>query len=496
MNSLFKFLFPSQFIRRTARRYLYRFHGDDLSESSPSIWTRAFSTPAARTRTLLTIFIFLVCGVFHTLHFTQAGSQQVFIMLGAGITSFLAVLALLLNFCSVFSTIAIFGITLGISALVVVLSITHGFLYEIQQRIISFTSHAVISNPYSGRVFSYQSLQKELAQDPRVVASAPSILQPMLLAKDNGRSASVIVKGMDPVQSARVLELDNSIQKNTQGTRLSLAQLLNPASSNAIVGEGLAQKLHLSPGDCFQLSAPLVAGDSPQEQVLASNPPPAQFCIVGLLHTGFSDIDSRMVLISLLHAQQIMKIGDDVSTIEVRLRHADLADSFVKDINQNDRTSQQAATWYQINANLFSSLSLQKAVLSLIVFLIIIVSSFNVVASLTMMVIEKTKHIAILKAMGTPAGSIAALFRILGTTLGIYGVGLGLGLGLLFCTLLRTHGYQLDIDMYKIDHIPVHTPVFETTMVAAASLIICFFATLYPALRAAKLSPAEGLRYE
>src|SRR5262249_6652192 len=196
-------------------------------------------------------------------------------------------------------------------------------------------------------------------------------------------------------------------------------------------------------------------------------------------------------------AQEFTGEGDTVTGVEMKLADVNQARPIARQLDRKlGGDPFMVVDWRELNNNLFTALTIQKIALLVFLTLIIIVAAFNMVAALTMMVLDKTKEIAILKSMGASSSGVARLFQVVGMTIGGIGTLLGLGLGVLLCNVVAHYGYPLDPKVYLIDRLPIHTDPFEVLLVGAITLVICFVATLYPALKASALRPVEGLRYE
>ncbi|MCS6915577.1 MAG: ABC transporter permease [Myxococcales bacterium] len=429
---------------------------------------------------------------------------------GAAILGLLAfIAALLLNLFSVFSTVAVVGVMLGVGALTVVMAVTSGFQEEIQQRVIGVNTHVLVLK-YGTDFREYERVLAQVLEHPQVVAGAPFVFNEMLIAREGGASAGVLVKGIDVRRAGRVIDLERRLLPGAGGQRPTLDMLLveqvptdgGPPLPGAFLGRELARRLKVQVGDRVRLVAPLLGMDGAFVEGREDGGPPAtprslEVRVAGVFAAGFDEYDRRLVYVDLARAQQLAGQGDVVTGVEMILRDADRARKVARELDSIlGGAPYRLLDWEELNHNLFTALALQKAVLGLVLFLIVVVAAFNIVASLTMMVIDKTREVAILKAMGMPSLSVAAVFRTAGMTIGLCGTALGIGMGLLVCAVVRRLGYLLDAKVYLIDRLPIRISVLEVCATAAVTLLICFAATLYPSLRAAALPPADGLRYE
>jgi lipoprotein-releasing system permease protein len=222
-----------------------------------------------------------------------------------------------------------------------------------------------------------------------------------------------------------------------------------------------------------------------------------KFRVSGIFYSGFAEYDGRLVYVSMREAQDFLGAGDIVTGVEMKLRDVNRAADVARALDEQlGGDPFQVVDWRTLNHNLFSALVFQKVVLLVVLTLIIIVAAFNMVASLSMMVLDKVKEIAIMKSMGASAGGLARTFQVVGMTIGGIGTAAGLVVGLILCRVVSRYGYPLDPKVYLIDKLPIAVDPVEVTFVAVVAMLICFVATLYPALKASALHPVEGLRYE
>jgi lipoprotein-releasing system permease protein len=265
-----------------------------------------------------------------------------------------------------------------------------------------------------------------------------------------------------------------------------------------IIGRELAHKLHAKAGDEVTLVLPNLNAAELKKGAAAKPPRTRKFVVRGIFYSGFDEYDRRLVYINIKEAQDFLDRPDSVMGVELKLRRVDRARAVARELEAKLVASGEYTVmdWRELNNNLFTALTLQKVALLVFLTLIIIVAAFNMVASLTMMVVDKTKEIAILKSMGASSLGIATLFQVVGMTIGAVGTAVGLATGLLLGDILARYGYPLDPKVYLIDKLPVQVNPLEVALVGGLTLVICFFATLYPALKASALRPVEGLRYE
>jgi lipoprotein-releasing system permease protein len=266
-----------------------------------------------------------------------------------------------------------------------------------------------------------------------------------------------------------------------------------------IIGRELAHKLKAKVGDELTVVSPLSNVDVKTWRHKNEPPKTRKFRVKGIFYSGFDEYDRRLMYVDIKEAQDFLEQGDVVMGVEMKLADVNQANRIARKIEvalEDQPGEYVVMDWRELNNNLFTALTLQKVALLLFLTLIIIVAAFNMVASLTMMVFDKTKEIAIIKSMGGNSRSVAGIFQVVGLCIGIVGTLLGLGLGLLLCSVVSKYGYPLDPKVYLIDRLPIRVDPMEVLMVGGITMVICFVATLYPALKASSLHPVEGLRYE
>jgi lipoprotein-releasing system permease protein len=395
-----------------------------------------------------------------------------------------------------------------VAALTVVMAVTSGFQGEIRSRVIGLNAHVLVLK-YGLDFQDYEQTLKRLTGHSEVLAGSPFVYNEMLLAKDGFRTAGVLVKGIDVQRAQQVMNVERWLLP-APGGQVPTIQALQiekqpsdggPPLASVFIGRELQKKLKLQIGDRVRLISPLQGLDPPPDaqaepEARSQAPPRVQeLRVAGVFAAGFDEYDRRLVMVSLPRAQELVGMGNTVTGIELKVRTVDRARRIGGELVQLlGGPPFRSIDWEELNHNLFTALSLQKAVLTLVLFLIILVAAFNIVASLTMMVVEKLREVAILKAMGMSAPSVAGVFRAAGMCIGLLGTSLGIVMGLLTCALVSRLGYLLDAKVYMIDRLPTQVSASEVVLTALFTLLICLLATLYPALRAASLRPVDGLR--
>jgi lipoprotein-releasing system permease protein len=396
------------------------------------------------------------------------------------------------TFISLITFISIAGVAVGVTALIVVLAVMNGFQDDLRSRILGITSHMVVGS-FNGPFSDYQALMQDIEKEPGVVAATPFVYAQVMVS--SGKSVSgAILRGIDPQTAAKVI----NIQENMLRGNLADLRSEPPSASGSspqqgiILGVELANNLGLRQGEWVTVISP--SGRlTPMGQV----PKSKLFQVTGIIQSGMYEYDNTLAYISLTAAQQFLGLGDAVSGVEVKLDDIYRARQIAESLRSRLSLPYWVRDWMQMNRNLFSALKLEKVVMFIILTLIILVAAFNIVSSLIMLVMEKTRDIAILKAMGATTASIRKIFVMEGFLIGTSGTLLGLLGGFLLCSLLKKYQFiELPRDVYYISTLPVKMEALDVGMIALAAILISLLATLYPSRQAAKLDPAEALRYE
>lgn len=393
------------------------------------------------------------------------------------------------TFVSLITFISVAGVAVGVTALIVVLAVMNGFHEDLRNRILGITSHVNIGN-YGGVISNYGEVIQEVEKEPGVVKATPFIYAQVMIT--SGRSVSgAILRGIEPLSASRVIKIEENLRK---GNLADLVQGSRSGSSppGIIIGNALASNLAVGVGDYVTIISP--AGRlTPMGQV----PKSKLFQIVGLIESGMFEYDNTLAYADLGPAQQFLGIGDSVTGVEVKVTDIYQAGTVGKRLKTRLGTGYYVRDWMQMNSNFFQALKLEKVVMFVILTLIILVASFNIVSSLIMLVMEKGRDIAILKAMGATTASIRKIFVLEGFLIGTTGTILGLLGGFLLCGSLKRYKFiELPADVYHISTLPVKMEALDLITIAFSAILISLLATLYPSRKAARLDPAEALRYE
>ncbi|HYM37595.1 MAG TPA: FtsX-like permease family protein [Nitrospiraceae bacterium] len=404
------------------------------------------------------------------------------------------------------TVVSITGITLGVAALIGTLGIMTGFKEDLQAKILGTTSHIVVQDRTRESIADYDALAAKVEQTPHVVAATPFIYRQVMLTS---RSAvqGVVVRGIDPKREIRVTELGKNITsgrlEDLEREPAPAAPPQHPTAPGAVpppsspvgiaLGKELALRLGVTVGDTLNIVSPV--GSAGSLNAVMMTPKIRTVRVAAIFQSGMYEYDSSLAYLSLTEAQKFFNMGAAATGIEVKVDDIFQAAEIAHAIEQALGFPYWARDWMQLNRNLFSALKLEKTMMFLLLVLIITVASFNIISTLTMIVTEKQREIAILKAMGATRRAIMRIFMLNGLIIGAAGTAIGIPLGYAFLYLIEKY-WTFDQTVYYIAHIPVHIQALDVLLVSCSAILISFAATVYPSLQAAKLDPAAALRYE
>lgn len=407
------------------------------------------------------------------------------------------------KFISLITFISVGGVALGVMALIVVIAVMSGFGKNLRDKILGTTSHIVITSFERGGITDYENVVNLVKKEPQVLGAAPFILKQVMLTYGQ-RTSGVVVRGVDPAREGAISDLEqNMIQgelKDLAGTPRDGPAKDGIQRKGIILGVELSRTLGAGVGDVIGMLAPSV-----RMTPLGVIPNIKMVEVVGLFQSGMYEYDSNLAFISIDSAQKLFNMDNQVTGVEVKVQDIDLAWKTAESLQKTLGFPYVVRDWMQMNKNLFSALQLEKITMFIILILIILVAAFNIISTLFMVVMEKTKDIAILKSMGATSNSIMKIFSMQGLIIGLVGTGVGVAAGFTIVpNLNEIVGFIEDVfhiqafpsDVYYLDRLPSEIQYFDSFLIIVFSIVICFAASLYPAWRAARLDPADGLRYE
>lgn len=390
-------------------------------------------------------------------------------------------------FISIISLISILGVGLGVASLIIVLAVMNGFTTDLRQKILGVNAHMVVA-AIGGAMYDYKDREADLVKVPGVVAATPFIYTEVMLSTPRGVKG-LIVRGIDPETVGAVLTLPEDMVDG------SLENLDHQGRFPGIIlGQELSRRMGLAIGSVVNLLSP-----SGKQSAAGFTPKVETFTVRGVFKSGMYEYDSSMAYISLEAAQKLLGFKKDLVTgLEAKVAEPDAVEATAVAAREAlGEAPIYIRTWIDMNGSLFSALRLEKTAMFVILVLIVLVGSFSIITTLVMLVMEKTRDIAILSSMGATADGIRRIFMIQGTIIGLIGTILGYSLGLPICWALKKYQFiKLPGDVYPMDHLPVLLDPLDLSLVGITAFGLCFLATLYPARQAARLKPAEALRHE
>jgi lipoprotein-releasing system permease protein len=421
-------------------------------------------------------------------------------------------------FIGIITGISIIGVTAGVASLVVALAINNGFRQDLQQRLLGSTSHISLQRVADDGIKDWPPLMERLSKHPHVVAAAPAIFEQVLISR-GPRARGAVLKGMIPKYERQVGDLLNSVKEGSAAPLDADAPLAGSPSARADEASAPTQGLPDSLAAVYQRVAampPIILGKemadnlgakvgsevmvtSPQGELtpFGTVPKYTRFKVVGIFKSGFFDYDSSWAFARLSDAQRLFGLGNLITVIEFKVDDLDRAEVIAREIENAAGPGFMAVNALQQNSALFKALKTERLVTFITIGLIVFVAALNILISLIMMVMEKTKDIAVLMSMGTRKAQVRNVFIAQGVLIGVIGTAIGLVLGYAISYAGgQYHIISLSPEVYSIDYVPFAPRIVDGVWVALFTVLVSFVATLYPSWSAARILPAEALRYE
>ncbi|MGC8659642.1 MAG: lipoprotein-releasing ABC transporter permease subunit [Desulfomonilaceae bacterium] len=390
-------------------------------------------------------------------------------------------------FISVISGFGVLGVMLGVMTLIIVLGVMNGFERDLKDKILGTVSHIVVMNNSTRSIQEWNKVMGRIRALDGINAVTPYIYGQAMLSS-RGRVRGVIVRGIDPNSAPQVISISKYMEKGS----LKGLDSANKAEKGVIIGKELATANALRVGDSVQLISP-----QGKRTPIGAIPRVQNFRIVGIFKSGMYEFDSNLVYMGLEEAQKFFEMGSGVTGIEVNLKNIYDAPKIASRIESILGAPYWTRTWKDMYRNLFSALKLEKIAMFIILTFIVLVAAFNIIISLIMLVMEKSRDIAILKSLGATSDRIMRIFVVQGMIIGCAGTALGVTAGLIGGWLLAKYPFiELPEEIYTISTLPIAIYPVDVVIISIVAVTICFLATLYPSYRAARLEPAEALRYE
>jgi len=413
----------------------------------------------------------------------------------------------------IITAISILGVAAGVASLIVALAIHNGFRQDLQDRLLGSSSHINLLRVESDGIRDWKTLMDGLARQPHVVAAAPAIYEQVLISR-GARARGAVLKGIIPTDERKVSDLLKSIRigtadaldeeskstvegptgNSTPASPDALADVQNRVANMPvlILGKDMADDLGATVGSVVLVTSP--QGElTPYGMVPKYN----RFRVAGIFSSGFYDYDASWAFTRLSDAQQLFGLGDVVSVLEFKVDDIYKADAIAQQLERVAGKGFMATNWMEQNKAIFRALRLERLVTFITIGLIVFVAALNILISLTMMVMEKTRDIAVLISMGARRSQVRRLFIAQGGLIGVIGTAIGLVLGFVI-SWAGGHYHLLSLapEVYSIDYVPFAPRLLDGLLVALVAIGISFVATMYPSWSAARILPAEALRYE
>ena len=400
----------------------------------------------------------------------------------------------------VITAISVAGVAAGVASLIIALAITNGFRQDLQDRLLGATAHVQLMRTANDGISEWRQLVPRLEQQPHVVAASPAIYDPVMVSR-GARAAGAMLKGVVPQYERKVSELlgfvkfgsADALKEGPESSTTPAPAGGAPAAMPPIVlGKDLADDLGATVGSVVLVTSP--QGDLTPFGLV---PKYERFKVVGIFQSGFYDYDKTWAFTRLADAQRLFALGDIVSVVEFKVDDINRAAAIGDEIKRAAGAGFDTTNWMEQNRSLFRALRLERVVTFITIGLIVFVAALNILTSLIMMVMEKTRDIAVLISMGAKKRQVRRLFIAQGVLIGVIGTVLGLALGYALAWAGGHYRFiSLSPEVYSIDYVPFAPRAVDGVVVALVAIVISVLATIYPSSSAARILPAEALRYE
>jgi lipoprotein-releasing system permease protein len=416
------------------------------------------------------------------------------------------------------TALSVGGVGVGVMALIVVLSVMSGFEIDLQKKILGTNAHVVVlkyGDPQAGMP-EYPEVMKKIAHVPGVIGQTPFLLGQVMVSSEANVDGAII-KGVDPATAGQVTDLPRNVlpggdirwlahpedipvrtrykldkPKDDEVIQTPKSEAAGPPLPGILLGRELAASLRVLVGDPVTVVSPLGGGMGPSGPI----PKSKAFRVAGIFYTGMFEYDSKFVYVGLQAAESFFGIPG-ATGVELKVKDVDDARRIASTVLSTlEGYPYRTKDWGEMNRNLFSALRLEKLVMGIILSIIVVVAAGLIVATVTMLVLEKRKEISVLKALGVPQGGIVKIFLAEGLQIGVAGGLLGLFSGLAWCLFIEKVGLRLDPEVYYIPSLPVKVEPLQTALTVLIAILVTYLASIYPALRASRVEPVEGLKEE
>ncbi len=387
-------------------------------------------------------------------------------------------------FISVITSISTLGITIGVMALIIAIALITGFQDDVQEKILGSTAHVMVNDMSGNGLTDYTPFMDRVAEMEGIVSVTPIVFNTVMI-QGPYKSEGAVLRGVD---------FERELPHSSWLKELERGDLPERGArrDGILLGRDLAFKLGAGVGDVVTALAP-----SNRLSPLGISPKTKRFRVTGIYATGLYEWDSTQALIWLDAGQRIFGLGDNIHLVQIRIDRIFDAPEIRDRIREFLPDESYAITWMEMNESLFSALKLEKRLMFFTITLIVIVAALNIIATLILMVMEKTRDIGVLKAMGASSRSIMRIFFLQGAMIGVFGTIIGTGLGLLWCFLANTFQLiKLPVHIYMIPFVPFRIKVLDLLAIVGVALLISFLSTLFPSHRAARVDPVNALKYE